>query len=254
MDWNTLLIITAQHGYGIQSKVTPVKNRTARFVYKDPLLRVSIYVTELNEGYDMKKTTAKESTKNTAKKAQKASVKKSIKTKAPAKREKSTIPTISNGFTEARIKIVNMDPIDECEITHPQDLVTYMQRLFGDVAEEYFVVVYLNSQNRPMNYSIIAKGGWASALIDLKVIFSTALLNHSEKMMLFHNHPGGSLTPSKRDITFTKTIIKVADMMDMLIVDHIILGKDDYFSFREYKIMEFNDGKPNNDAKQQRMI
>ena len=119
------------------------------------------------------------------------------------KKNDAKTPVIENGFSEVHLKIVNVDPISSKGITTPVDLVTFMGELIGDEAVEYFAVVYLNHHSQPMNYSIITKGGWASALVDMKVIFSTALLNHADKLMLFHNHPDAKPIPSKYDISTT---------------------------------------------------
>ena len=96
---------------------------------------------------------------------------------------------------EIRVKLVNIKPMDDTQITKPTDCIDFMKRMIGDMSSEFFSVIYLNNANEPMNFHMVAKGGWKAALVDPKEVFTAALLQESPKIMLFHNHPSGHTEP-----------------------------------------------------------
>jgi DNA repair protein RadC len=64
---------------------------------------------------------------------------------------------------ETRIKLVNIKPIDDIQITKPTDCIDFMKRTIGDMSSEFFAVIYLNNANEPMCFHIVSKGGWKAA-------------------------------------------------------------------------------------------
>jgi len=142
---------------------------------------------------------------------------------------------------EVRVKLVNIKPEVDMQITKPTDCIDLMQQVIGDMSSEFFTVVYLNSSNEPMCFHTVAKGGWKAALVDPKEVFQTAMLQESPKIMFFHNHPSGNVDPSDNDINTTEKLVNGAHILDLEVLDHIIVSKDDYFSFAAHDMIDPED-------------
>ena len=91
----------------------------------------------------------------------------------------------------------------------------------------------MNHANRILNTVQISKGGITNTPVDTRIIMQQAVLNKATQLILCHNHPSGSVTPSRADIQLTEKLRKAADLMDILLVDHIIIHKEEYYSFVE---------------------
>ncbi len=98
---------------------------------------------------------------------------------------------------------------------------------------EQFKVMLLNNANHVLGISEIASGGVGGVLIDPRLIYISALKLNATGIVLFHNHPSGSLKPSNTDIKLTQTLIKGGLYLDLVIVDHIIVTSEGYFSLEE---------------------
>jgi DNA repair protein RadC len=104
---------------------------------------------------------------------------------------------------------------------------------------ESFVVLLLNSQNKVLGIQNLSKGGLSATLVDAKLIFSTALKCLASAIILAHNHPSGNSTPSKTDIALTKKLVKIGELLELRVHDHIILaaGTDNYTSLCDEDMM-----------------
>ena len=71
------------------------------------------------------------------------------------------------------------------------------------------------------------------SLITARDIFREGVKNNAARMILVHNHPAGSVNPSYDDIYMTNNLVKLGKMMEIVVLDHIIVGKESYYSFRE---------------------
>jgi DNA repair protein RadC len=99
---------------------------------------------------------------------------------------------------------------------------------------EQFVVMYLNKANRVLGVYPASVGGITSTIVDLRLILSIALKTLATSVVLCHNHPSGSLTPSKQDIDLTLKIKEAANHLDIVLQDHIIITfEQKYFSFAD---------------------
>ncbi|MCD8429083.1 JAB domain-containing protein [Tenacibaculum finnmarkense genomovar ulcerans] len=103
--------------------------------------------------------------------------------------------------------------------------------------QEEFKVLLLNRNNQVLGVYLLSKGGTASSIVDVKLLFSVALKCNTHGIILAHNHPPGNLTPSKSDKDITTKIINASKLLDMKILDHIIVTKDDYYSFADNGLM-----------------
>lgn len=99
--------------------------------------------------------------------------------------------------------------------------------------QERFVVLYLNRANKVIGSYQLSTGGLAGTIADIRLILSVGLKCMASSIILAHNHPSGVMRPSEADRKLTSKIKEAAALMDIEVLDHIILGPNEYFSFAE---------------------
>jgi len=97
--------------------------------------------------------------------------------------------------------------------------------------QEKFVVIYLNIKLNIIKKEILFIGGSSSSLVDVSLLFKKAIMCGAKKIICVHNHPSGDSNPSDEDIILTDKIRKVGELVKICLLDHIIIGKNNYFSF-----------------------
>ena len=102
---------------------------------------------------------------------------------------------------------------------------------------EYAILICLDTHSNLLCEKLISKGTVRGVWVSSREVFRTALLNNAVGIVLLHNHPSGSIEPSNDDIKLTKSIKKAGKMIGIPLLDHIIIGADDYTSFGEKKIL-----------------
>ncbi len=107
----------------------------------------------------------------------------------------------------------------------------------SDLNHEQFWIMLLNNANKVIKLEKIGVGGMTGTTADPKKIFKCALENNAASVMLCHNHPSGNVIPSNADKTLTNNIIKAGQFLEIKILDHIIIGNDNYFSFADEGLM-----------------
>jgi DNA repair protein RadC len=113
------------------------------------------------------------------------------------------------------------------------DIAEYLRMMLKDNYTEVFAVVYLNKANRINSFEIISKGGITGTVADPRVILKKALEVDATSIVLCHNHPSGSLKPSRTDEELTLKIKEAARYFDIRVMDHIIVSEDGFFSFSD---------------------
>ena len=99
--------------------------------------------------------------------------------------------------------------------------------------KEYFKVLFLNQSSQILGYTLISEGGITETCADVRVILQAALLTNSVTIILAHNHPSGSMKPSRQDMEITKQVKDAAQLMRIKVLDHIILTDTGYYSFAD---------------------
>ena len=123
------------------------------------------------------------------------------------------------------------------QITCTSELVNYCKAILGGMKDEQFRVIYLNAQNRIIDDELIQEGIVNQAVVYPRKVLENALKRKASAIILLHNHPSGHIRPSDADIRLTRTIQDTAKVLDILVHDHIIIGENRFFSFREEGIM-----------------
>lgn len=99
--------------------------------------------------------------------------------------------------------------------------------------QEEFKILYLNRSNNPLGIYTLSKGGIHGTVVDQRLLFASALKSAASSLILCHNHPSGNIKPSQEDRRLTSRLIKSGRMLDLPILDHLIITKDNYFSFAD---------------------
>jgi DNA repair protein RadC len=114
-----------------------------------------------------------------------------------------------------------------------RDAAEYLRAQLRFKNHEVFAIVYLNRANKIKHYEIISEGGITGTVADPRIILKKALENDAVSIILCHNHPSGSIKPSRADEELTKKITEAASYFDIKVLDHIIVSEEGYFSFAD---------------------
>ena len=125
---------------------------------------------------------------------------------------------------------------EKIKILNPQDCVSLLCK-YGRMKQEHFGVIFLNSQKEVIQTKCFFVGSECFCQVHPKLIFWKACKLEASSMILFHNHPSGNTSPSDYDIKLTKDFEKGGELLGIQVLDHIIIGKYDYYSFLENDLM-----------------
>lgn len=98
---------------------------------------------------------------------------------------------------------------------------------------EQFKIMLLNKGNKVLGIVPISRGGIDGTLVDLKLIFGTAMKAGASNIVLAHNHPSGNLRPSHPDIAITKKLVNAGKILEVNILEHLIISNEGYYSFAD---------------------
>ena len=110
----------------------------------------------------------------------------------------------------------------------------------GQPDREQFCILMLNAKNKIIGLNIVSTGSLSSATVHPREVLKPAILANSAAMILCHNHPSGTLTPSPEDIAITERIIKASKIMGITVHEHLIINMDDdsFYSFSEHGLIQ----------------
>ncbi|MFT3936488.1 MAG: DNA repair protein RadC [Chitinophagaceae bacterium] len=113
------------------------------------------------------------------------------------------------------------------------DIALYLQSRLSDYRHEVFAVIFLNRSNKISHFEIVSEGGITGTVADPRIILKKALQEDATSLVLCHNHPSGSLRPSRADEELTQKIKEAAKYFDIRVMDHIIVSNEGYYSFAD---------------------
>ncbi|MVO08559.1 DNA repair protein [Flavobacterium sp. TP390] len=97
--------------------------------------------------------------------------------------------------------------------------------------QEECKLVLVNKANIVLGIYDLSKGGISGTVVDIKIILSVALKCHASGIVLVHNHPSGNLIPSEADKQITKKLKQACDLIEIILLDHLIISRENYYSF-----------------------
>lgn len=132
-------------------------------------------------------------------------------------------------------KRLNKEDFDKpLKIRETKDVYNAFKSELENESQEKLMAIFLNNQNLVLANKILFIGISNQSLIEPKTIFKEAMLYNATRIIILHNHPSGNSNPSKEDYMITDTIRKAGDLLNIKLIDHLIIGKDEYFSFYDY--------------------
>ena len=141
-----------------------------------------------------------------------------------------TIAELSTRMAQAKAK-------DGLSFLRPDTVAAYYMERFRHENVEYIMLLLLDSGMHLIEEHILSKGTVNASLISPREVFICALQAQAAGVMLLHNHPGGNPVPSDNDFKVTERIRRVGQLTDIPLIDHIIIGDNRYFSFKEENLM-----------------
>lgn len=122
-------------------------------------------------------------------------------------------------------------------ISRATDILPYVSYLVSK-KQEYFVCITLNGANRLISQRVVTIGLVDQALVHPREVFADAVKERAAKIIVVHNHPAGCLMPSREDRKITETLANASSILGIALLDHVIISKDGYFSFREEGLLK----------------
>lgn len=127
--------------------------------------------------------------------------------------------------------------VDLIKITSSKVIFEIMQPIIGELPHEEFWIIYLNNSNKVISKSQLSKGGITGTLVDVRLVFKSALEIGATSLIVCHNHPSGTLIASDADKQITKKLKFAGESLDIKVLDHIIITETSYFSFADGGIL-----------------
>ncbi len=130
-------------------------------------------------------------------------------------------------------RMSSLNKVEEETIKTPENLANWIRFNIAFSSTEKFFALFMNRQGSIIKSEVLFKGTRTSSLVGIDEVLRRAILLHADSIVIAHNHPGGSLIPSKADISLTDKIGSSLSLMDIRLLDHIIVSRTGYYSFRK---------------------
>lgn len=124
-------------------------------------------------------------------------------------------------------------PQERPELSTATKVYRYMHTLMQDLDTEEFWALLLNQNFRLIKDVRIAHGGISEVSVDVRIIMREAVLANATVLVVCHNHPSGSLTPSRHDDALTLNIRQACETLRIHFLDHVIITDGNYYSYHE---------------------
>ena len=122
-------------------------------------------------------------------------------------------------------------------IKDPESVVKAIRASIKDKAKEHFKLILLNPRNKIIGISTISIGTLNASLVHPREVFKDAIVHSAASVVLAHNHPSGDPDPSEDDLKITKKLVDSGKILGIEVLDHIIIAKNDFCSFKERRLI-----------------
>jgi DNA repair protein RadC len=130
-------------------------------------------------------------------------------------------------------KRINQSKHPVKRISCAEDVFNYFHEKLKDEKQENFYILLLSTNNHIIGENLISKGILDASIIHPREVFKPAIKNSASKIILVHNHPSGNSTPSKEDLEITDRLMKAGEDVDVKVLDHVIVGREEWWSWLE---------------------
>lgn len=124
-------------------------------------------------------------------------------------------------------------PYDQYAVTGPASIVEALKGEIGEKKKEHFKCILLNTRNGIIAVTDISMGTVNASIVHPREVFHDAIRHSATSVVLVHNHPSGNPEPSREDLAITERLVEVGRIVGIDVVDHVILVREGYLSFRE---------------------
>ena len=136
-------------------------------------------------------------------------------------------------YTVRDAKVVYTGRAMKISVAHPRDVADFVRRKIGRAAREHFYTIWLDGRNRPLASDLVSIGSTTASLVHPAQIFQGPLMAGACSIIMAHNHPSGVSSPSSEDREVTKRMAEVGKLLGVRLLDHVVVGHRDYYSFSE---------------------
>lgn len=140
-------------------------------------------------------------------------------------------------------RMSKMEKEEVKKITCPKDVYNLLGKELESKQVEYLKVIILNNKNMVKSVVTVSIGAQSKAVVGIKEVLYEPLKQMASSIIIVHNHPSGDSKPSKQDINFTEKINDAIKMFEIDLLDHIVIGKNEYTSIRETCSNIFSGGR-----------
>src|SRR3989338_2225981 len=133
-------------------------------------------------------------------------------------------------------RALEVDDTNLPTIVTPKDVMAQLTDLRHN-KKEHFIALYLNARNQLVHKETISMGTLNANLVHPREVFEPALKHSAAGIMVAHNHPSGDPKPSEDDLEITKRLVEAGKIMGIEVVDHVIVTKNSYLSFKEERLI-----------------
>lgn len=159
--------------------------------------------------------------------------------------EENNIDKKNKRIGVVRVKLEqDMSLLSKDVIDTPLSVLKVVGEFCSEMDRETMGIIHLKANGEPININFASVGTLENTPISIKEMLKASILSNTSKVIFFHNHPSGDLTPSKDDIYQTQRLIEAYHLLDIEVLDHVIFGgerKNDYYSMDAQRVVNFND-------------
>jgi DNA repair protein RadC len=130
-------------------------------------------------------------------------------------------------------RLRQVKPLRNIRMSSPSEVVGFFYAELADSKVEKFITVFLNTKNEVINWEVISIGSLNASIVHPREVFNRAIKRNAASLIAVHNHPSGHIDPSKEDVNITKRLFEAGQLIGIPLIDHIIIGKEKYYSFKE---------------------
>lgn len=138
---------------------------------------------------------------------------------------------LSYMIPKLKLVLIREGDSEPVPIVTPDDLEPFVRPL-QHASEEYFLAFHLDAGNRVIGFSEVSHGTLSSSLVHPREVFKSAMLSNAHAIIVAHNHPGGSNTPSPDDLKTTEQLVAAGKLLGIPVVDHLIVTHKELVSIR----------------------
>ena len=119
-------------------------------------------------------------------------------------------------------------------LQHAGDVLAYVRHHLACLPYEVLQLIHLNAKNQVIAVETLAKGTIDQTVVYPRLVVQAALKQNAASLVFVHNHPSGNATPSRQDRELTQALVAACEAVDIKVHDHLVIGQEGWFSFREY--------------------